>query len=828
MDSRAIGDWPGKSAVLPGGAEHPAVYHMLDVAAVAEHLLDGHPRRDLYCLLIALHDLGKIGDGFRAMLRQGTAQIWRHWEVTEAWLQHKPVEDLLLSRLGGGWQALRVLGAAVAGHHGRPPRAQARHLEQMRAAAGAQAAADAQDFVAACLELWPGARLDGLRVAQAQRLSWHLAGVTTVADWIGSNAGWFPAIQAGPSLAAYLDRARGQAGPALQAAGLVAPAAAAGRLFDWDLRPMQAAARDLPLPDGPVLAIIEDETGAGKTEAAMLLLQRMLLAGKGRGAYFALPTMATADAMFGRARTMVRGLFDAPPSLTLAHGRSALSEAFRDLRNAAPSSDAPVCGDWLSDSRRKALLADVGVGTIDQALMAVLPTRFATLRNWGLSRKILIVDEVHELGDPFMAQELATLLRLHAMQGGSAILLSATVPLDLRARLSRAFEEGAGRAFAVDGDPAYPSLSVAGGPAIRDFPARLSPKGVVAVRRLADVAAALDLLAAQAAAGAACVWVRNSVDEAIVAVEALRARGVPADLLHARYALADRKRIEAGVMARFGKAGAGRAGRVLVGTQVLESSLDLDFDVMVSDLAPVAALIQRAGRLWRHMDLRPAPGRPVPGPVLHVVAPDPDQVDDDRWLARVLDGGAWVYGLADQWRTAKVLFDAGEIVAPAGLRRLIEAVHGPDALPVPDALARAELEAEGEGYARRDRARQNVIDIDQGYRDGGGAAEDTDYPTRLGPATRVLMLLRREAGQLVPWAAMPGVSRPEAEMLSEVTASAARLNRLELPDQGAAETVAFMAGWPDWRRGTMTLCEVRDGGVICEGLRYDPDVGLVL
>lgn len=73
------------------------------------------------------------------------------------------------------------------------------------------------------------------------------------------------------------------------------------------------------------------------------------------------------------------------------------------MRNTAPGFDAPVCGDWLAVSRRRALLADIGVRTIDQALLAVLPTRFATLRNWGLSRKVLIVDEAHELGEPYLS-----------------------------------------------------------------------------------------------------------------------------------------------------------------------------------------------------------------------------------------------------------------------------------------------------------------------------------------------------------------------------------------------------------------------------------------
>lgn len=574
MHLTQIARWPGKSPVTPGAPAHPAAYHMLDVAAVAEELLADHPRRALYCLLIALHDLGKIGEVFRRALSEGVVQDRRHWEVTEAWLHDPQILALLLQHLGGQNQALLPLVAAIAGHHGRPPTAEIpRHLDAMRSRAGTQAHDDALDFVRACLTLWPEARLDGLRQREAKALSWHLAGVTTVADWVGSNAAWFPATPATQTLAEYLDVARRIAPMALHEAGLLPPAPRADPLFDFALRPMQRAARDIALPLGPMLAIIEDETGAGKTEAAFLLLQRMLCAGKGQGAYFALPTMATADAMFRRARNIVGGLFQDAPSLTLAHGRAGLSVDFREVQNTAPGSDAPVCGPWLVESRRRALLADIGVGTIDQALMAVLPTRFATLRNWGLSRKVLIVDEAHELGDPYMAHELAVLLRLHAMQGGSAILLTATLPLGLRARLSQAFAEGAGQGYCCDDDPAYPSLSIPGGAAWRAFDRAGPGRGPVSVRRLACAEDALALLAGHAAAGAACVWVRNAVDEAIAAAEALRARGIPADLLHARLTLYDRKRIEARMMARFGRDGVDRAGRVLVGTQVLELSL---------------------------------------------------------------------------------------------------------------------------------------------------------------------------------------------------------------------------------------------------------------
>lgn len=822
--------WPGKSG-RDGGPEHPALYHMLDVAAAAERLLQGSPLdggwKAAFVLLIALHDLGKIGAGFRAMIREGAPQAARHWELTEAWLLD---DQWLQDRLQADAWVMRALIPAIAGHHGRPSKRDERFFSRMRGGAGAQAAADVPAAVEVLAGLWPGASLAGLDEIAATRLSWWLAGLTTAADWIGSNAGWFPARQGDLSPSDYLALARDAAARHVPEAGLAGAAARAGHLFDLALRPMQQAAASAPLPEGPMLAVIEDETGAGKTEAALILAQRMLLAGKGRGLFFALPTMATADAMFVRASGVVGRMLERP-TLTLAHGRAGLSVPFRNLQSHRGSdsdrdgdSNEVTCTEWLADDRRRALLADVGIGTVDQALLAVMRARFSALRLWGLSSKILIVDEAHEIsGDGYMAVLLERLLQAHAAQGSSAILLTATLPLDARARLTRAFAEGAGRDWTPDRDPAYPALTIPG-TARLPVTAAPSPKGVVSVERLADAEAAADLLGRSAQAGAACVWVRNAVDDAIAAVGLLRARGVAASLLHARFALCDRKRIEAAELARFGREGIGRAGRVLVATQVVESSLDLDFDVMVSDLAPMAALIQRAGRLWRHMAGRPRDHRPVPRPVLHVVSPDPAAVSDGRWLHQVLDGGAWVYPLADQWRTADLLFRRAAIDAPDGLRDLIEGVHGDRAAPVPPVLDAAEQERIGEGYARRALGEQNMIDLGAGYRQGAAGADDTRYPTRLGRETRALMLARWHEGALLPWAQGEG-ALTELWQLSEVSAARAWLDRLPLPDQEMPEIVAATRDWPDWRRAA--VCPVGEDGEICEGLIYSGAVGLI-
>lgn len=825
-----IAAWPGKSARTKHGIPHPAAYHMLDVAAVAECLLkNSHfspALRDALTLLVALHDLGKIGEPFRRMLVDGTAQVaGRHWEATEVLLQE---HDVLLSRLGSTPRRRRHLYAATAGHHGRPPDKEGAQARRLLQAVGPEARQDAASLIEAFCALWPNASLAELEKADFIRLSWWLPGLVSTADWVGSNAEWFEPQSPHVNLSTYLKRARKLAHQAVRRAGLNRAPVANNPLFDFKLRPMQAACVEIELAEGPMLAFIEDETGAGKTEAALLLAQRMMLAGKGQGLFVALPTTATADAMFVRVRDMIARLFAAPPNLALAHGRAAYSSTFRELRrHRAAQEDAPGCTDWLADNRRRALLAQVGVGTIDQALLSVLPTRYATLRHYGLASNILIVDEVHEMGEPYMHEQLRQLLRAHRMAGGSAILLSATLPLSQRAALTQA--------FGIDTPPssvAYPALTVAGGASRTAFASPGHGRGPVTVQRLEHVDSTLDLITKSAERGASCVWIRNAVDDAIEAMRALRARGVNADVLHARFTLVDRLRHEQAALARFGKDGRDRAGRVLVGTQVLESSLDLDFDVMVSDLAPMAALIQRAGRLWRHMAPRPAAKRPVPKPILYVLAPDPLLVEDDRWLHNILDKGAWVYPLDIQWRTAQVLFEAGVIDAPARLRALIEPVHGADhganGPSLPSALEQAEIERLGKSYSEANQGRHNVTKLELGYRAGGGASTDVDYPTRLGQEQHTLMLVVERDGSLIPWAQtqQPSLERPDAEFLSEVRSGANRLKRLALPSQDQENIQAIVAEWPDWKRHTTTVCPVSDDGSICSGLHYDAATGL--
>lgn len=347
--------------------------------------------------------------------------------------------------------------------------------------------------------------------------SWWLAGFAVLADWLGSNDQFFPYQETIFPLNDYWNIALAQAEKAVAASGLEeTPAAQRFVLADCfpkpppDLTPtpLQQWAGWMDLASGPHLFILEDVTGAGKTEAALILAWRLLRREGTGGLYFGLPTMATANGMYQRLGSVYRRLFapGSQPSLVLAHGRADLVAAFRESALPVPTEEADYgdetepagarCSAWLADSRKKALLADAGVGTVDQALLAILASRHQSLRLLGLMDKVLIVDEVHAC-DAYMNQLLGHLLRVHARAGGNAILLSATLPHQQRHKLLEDFAEGAGWDSPDSPAPdAYPLATCLNAQGLREQPLATRPEVArkVKVRLLEDADQAERLL----------------------------------------------------------------------------------------------------------------------------------------------------------------------------------------------------------------------------------------------------------------------------------------------------------------------------------------------
>nr|WP_295738835.1 CRISPR-associated helicase Cas3' [uncultured Acidocella sp.] len=797
----------GKSKDADGALTwHPAAYHMLDVAAVAQGWLLASrpiipglgPWRDAFAqpltLMIALHDIGKFSRPFQAKV----ASLWpsalgaydprpepRH-DTAGYWLMQDPDVRHRISRLlpTDRPNEEKVLWRAVCGHHGRPPSEQ--KIDRRAFCDASRAAALA--CIDALLALLRPSSLPELSEEGVTALGWWLAGLTVLADWVGSAETWFPYVAPTLSLDQYWTLACKKAEWALASAGLLPafPAPAFGLLSligDNPPTPLQKFVAQVPLPDGPMLVLIEDQMGSGKTEAALLFAHRLMQAQGAAGLFMALPTMATANAMYARLGKAKNALFvnESEPSLVLVHGKSRLM-----VTNDADETASAQCAAWIGDDRRRSFLAACGAGTIDQAVLSVLPSRHAPLRLFGLSQRVLIIDEAHTY-DEYVTEELRRLIEFQTRQGGSTIVLSATLPRSVRQRLVEAFgqEEACQKA-------GYPLVTLASRTGLEEHDVAPRP-GLdrrIELHRLPNADAALEVVRAAAARGAAVGWIRNTVDDAVAAHAAL---GQQATLFHARFALGDRLAIEGAVQMRFGKTSiAGQRAHVVVGTQVMEQSLDLDFDILITDLAPVDLLLQRAGRLWRHA----RQGRPEAAPRLYVIAPPPVATPDKDWL-RDFRGTAAVYrDPALLWRSCRALLTKSVLDLPGDVRVLVETVYDPEA-EVPDGLAAQSMKAIGKDSAARGAAWQNLLSWSKGYaQDGGAWQSDVMTPTRLADPSKSYRLAVWNQGVLAPLC-----QGENAWAMSEITLPLRLVQGA--PEEAGARAAALegmRGGWTRWEQ----------------------------
>ncbi len=547
--------------------------------------------------------------------------------------------------------------------------------------------------------------------------------------------------------------------------------------------------------------------------------------GLGSGIFFALPTMATSNSMFERLVKVYRLLFEvaAEPSVVLTHSGRHLSQTFMNTiansaqeqvqYNEGEETASAQCAAWLADNRKKALLADVGVGTLDQALLAILPSRFQSLRLFGLGQRILIIDEVHAY-DPYMNILIQNLLRFHAALGGSAILLSATLPQYTRQALLDSYAKG----LAIDTDEglcnAYPLATyITRDRGIEEFPLESTRLGRrnIAVKVVSDQFQ-IERLVIEASRKGKCVcWIRNTVYDALAGYDALQG-SLPAEhliLFHAQFAMGDRLDIERMVSHLFGKKSKAedRRGKVLVATQVVEQSLDLDFDLVVSDLAPMDLLIQRAGRLHRHV--RDEQGNPLPAgkcqdlrepPCFIVYSPEPSEQADGDWYKRAFPKAAYVYpSHGCLWLTARLLAEKGMIRMPEDARELVEAAlsnKGDDIIP--ELLRKRDDEAAANWEADRSLAHINMLKLEEGYEATTSQwLEDMRTPTRLGEMVTTVRLARWDGSSITPW--YPGCDIPwdmsqvsirsakvcyEAEFSDHALRKAVNELKSQLPDKG--------------------------------------------
>ncbi len=785
-------------------AWHPLVHHCADVAACAEALLTQSLLRkrlarlagwdDLdavtvarLCVFAALHDLGKFNQHFQNKGRPGAFPRAGHVReivplfgaVNEQYAFFEALAPLALAAWSSEGAVEALLFAAVA-HHGRPIPADnpgvSHDPARWRPAHGVDPFDGMRALAHEAARWFPDALRDGPPLPTAPEFQHAFAGLVMLADWLGSDRD--PArFPFSTSLAD--DRivfARERAAIALRANGIAL--GTLGRALDGEIayarfsdilepRDAQAKMLDLPIVQEGTLTLLEAETGSGKTEAALAHFFRLYQAGVVEGMYFALPTRTAATQIHRRVVDAVRRLFaggDPPPVVLAVPGYldvdGVKGERLADFevlwKDDAPGTAASQSmrhRGWAAEHPKRYLAASIAVGTVDQCLLSSLMTDHAHLRATALLRSLLVVDEVHA-SDAYMTALLRHVLRFHRAAGGHALLMSATLG-------SAARDLYLGDTFCTSYADAraetYPRITfVAPHRSVATLAPAAGPSKAVLVEtaELLDDPAALASMAIEAASqGARVLVLRNTVRgcvETQLAVEAscppelrFQARGLDV-AHHARFVRADRQLLDDALETQFGKRSTVR-GRIVVATQTVQQSLDLDADLLLTDLCPMDVLLQRIGRLHRHTRARPKGFERARCVVLVPTTPLGGLINA-KGEARGAHGFGSVYG-----DLRVLLATLGEIRAnpiweiPRMNRSLVEAATHPEALrAVTPAEARWAQHAGvvgGVELAHRGLARSNVIDRAVPF--GEAFFADPQAPTRLGLRDRRVELPMR-------------------------------------------------------------------------------------
>ena len=713
---------------------HPLRDHCLDVALTLRRLLQidtiarglaaatptmlASSHLDRLAVIALLHDLGKCNRGFQAKQDPAARATAGHVLEAAALLlddaaQHRwparwreLLDEMCGWFVGTGAQLEAMLLAAIS-HHGRPvayndlsdstDRAIARWWQPV---AGLDPMHGIVELVETVHAAFPAAfAADATPLDATPALQQRFAGLVMLADWIGSDTQFFPYRECPTEDRVAL--AQEAAGRALTAIGLIPPGERMPLsfvpTFGFAPSPLQTCLDStLPIDETSRLVLVESDTGSGKTEAALAWFLRLYAQQEVDSLYFALPTRVAARELYERVRRAIDAAFPDPagrpgPVLLAAPGYVRIDGHAPQL----PDPEGRLWDDddnarrherqWAAEHPKRFLAAPVAVGTIDQALLSVLKVKHALLRSVCLDRSLLVVDEVHA-SDPYMRTLLQHLVRGHLAHGGRALLLSATLG-------EAACSTFLGRPLlqlAQAERRSYPSVSTVGA----ERPVAIAGPGKRVAVELVDNLdddAVLPHLAPALAAGARVLVVCNTVARANALLRAVEADGcVPSDALfsvggvvcphHGRFAREHREVLDVAVSQRLGK-GTAAGPLLLIGTQTLEQSLDIDADWLITDLCPMDVFLQRLGRLHRHHRAARPPGFETPRALLRV----PAGADLKPWLQhdgslRGPAGLGTVYpdGRVLQ-RTLDLLRSHPQLDLPQNNRHLVEQTTHPDA-----------------------------------------------------------------------------------------------------------------------------------------------------
>lgn len=607
-------------------------------------------------LLAAAHDLGKVSPTFFLKLQRAVghscAETYPHLsaflELDEArWGGHAGVSALSLKSAGYDSQVQAVVGQ----HHGFTPAIELRNATD-ECFGGEAWQSQRNALLQALSEEFDVSLPENLTDAQVRAIS----GLTSVSDWIGSGSlfddpaqPWQPSIDRAITLAGYVPFQLRQ-----------------GLTFKdtFGFSPREAQTKLIAACDRPGVYVLEAPMGLGKTEAALYCAYKTLESGEATGIYFALPTQLTSNKIYERFNQFLTTVLDE----NCPHRRALLLHGSAWLEETEMGEEGKPGSSWFNTSKR-GLLAPFAVGTLDQALMAAMNVRHGFVRAFGLAGKVVILDEIHSY-DAYTSVILDELISLLVELKCTVIILSATLSQTRRKKL-------------ISSDVTsqnYPLITVVNDD-VREIFVTPPPERKVRISLIDDDAAAIEESLRRAELGQQVLWVENTVKDAQERYLDMAARchelGIACGLLHSRFTLEDRAHAEDKWVTALGKAGwkaREQQGRVIVGTQVLEQSLDIDADFLISRFAPTDMILQRLGRLWRHNETPRSTSAQCEAwlltPSLEALVRSPRMsmggtaaVYNEYVLCRSLE--AWV----------KQLADSDVVRLPSDIRPLIEATY---------------------------------------------------------------------------------------------------------------------------------------------------------
>ncbi len=622
---------------------HRLLYHLLDVAAVAwvmwEDILTYQQRawisdhlqaqdldaKRIIAFLVGLHDIGKATPNFQKkappiyeqLLATGISDKATLHDFAHGVLSANILEQIFRQAGVNRWTA-SAMASAIGGHHGTW--ISYNNQDRAKASRGGEEWQQLQNGLFQQLQATLGLARFGLPfedTAVCNRFAAVLSGFVSVCDWIGSNEEYFPYQSESVPTDKYWQQALEQARTALREIGW----------HRWPASPMETSFEEMfglspndfqdkamqyldSLTGMPRLVLVEYLTGGGKTELALYLADRLMNRFGLNGTYIAMPTQATSNQMFERVNAYLQSRYPQQElHLQLAHSQAeyhALYQQFQTYSHREGNESGIVAEQWFQN-RKRALLAPYAVGTVDQAMLGVLQVQHHFVRLYALSQKVVLFDEIHSY-DTYMNTIIERLMEWLTALQSPMILLSATLSSQSRKNLL----SHVGAKQESVSDVPYPRLTVvAHDGQVHIYPL---PKPVTRTLHLQhipnDSLTLSDYLADVYLQGGCIAVICNTVDEVIRVAHDLQMHPsiAPDDVwvFHARFPSAWRSGVEQQVLSHFSKHSDRPTRKILVATQVIEQSLDLDFDLVVSSVAPIDLLIQRAGRLHRHERVRPA------------------------------------------------------------------------------------------------------------------------------------------------------------------------------------------------------------------------------